>query len=189
MAVDDRKMGTAPPTDGDVWVFGYGSLMWRPGFSHCESHPALLRGYHRTFCVYSVRYRGTPDRPGLVVGLDCGGSCWGRAYRVAATDVKEVFAYLDSREMITGVYRRRLVPIGLPGRRVEAYAYIVNRGHRRYAAKLPLDEAADMIAVGRGAEGDNVVYLENTVAHMGQLGIHDGPLHVLLRLVRERRAE
>ena len=187
--IDDDTRGAATMANGDIWVFGYGSLMWRPGFTYRDAHPALLRGYHRAFCVYSVRYRGTPERPGLVVGLDRGGSCRGRAYRVAAADVGRVCAYLDGRELVTGVYRRRLVPITLPGGRVEAYAYIVDRGHRQYAPKLPLDEAADVIAAGRGAEGDNRDYLENTVAFLGELGVHDRQLHALLRRVRERSGE
>ncbi len=187
--IDDDTRGATTTANGDIWVFGYGSLMWRPGFAYRDAHPALLRGYHRSFCVYSVRYRGTPERPGLVVGLDRGGSCRGRAYRVAAADVGRVCAYLDGRELVTGVYRRRLVPITLPGGRVEAYAYIVDRGHRQYAAKLPLDEAADAIVAGRGGEGDNQVYLENTVASLGDLGVHDRQLDALLRRVRERSGE
>ncbi len=187
--IDDDTRGAATMANGDIWVFGYGSLMWRPGFTYRDAHPALLRGYHRAFCVYSVRYRGTPERPGLVVGLDRGGSCRGRAYRVPAADVGRVCAYLDSRELVTGVYRRRLVPVTLPGGRVEAYAYIVDRGHRQYAPKLPLGKAAEVIVAGRGAEGDNRTYLENTVAFLDEVGIRDGPLHELLHLVRQRRAD
>ena len=178
-AIDDAG-GTA-----DVWVFGYGSLMWRPGFPHLAVEPALLRGYHRAFCVYSVRYRGTPERPGLVTGLDRGGSCRGRAFRVAAADAGEARAYLDRRELVTGVYRRRTVPVELPGGRVMAWAYVVDTAHRQYAGKLPLAEAARVILRGRGASGDNRDYLENTVAHLDDLGISDGPAHELWRLVEK----
>src|SRR5262245_52232481 len=93
-----------PPPGEDFWVFAYGSLMWNRGFRYLESRPALVRGYHRAFCVYSVHYRGTPARPGLVLGLDRGGSCRGRAYKVAAVDGKSVTDYLHEREMITSIY-------------------------------------------------------------------------------------
>ena len=173
-------------TEGaDLWVFGYGSLMWRPGFDHDEVRPALLRGYHRAFCVYSVVYRGTPARPGLVLGLDRGGSCRGRAYRVAARHADRVIAYLDAREQVTAVYLRRRVTIEIgAARRVPAVTYVADRGHRQYAAKLPPRRAAEIILGGHGVAGDNPDYLENTVAHLDALGIMDGPLHELLELVR-----
>ncbi len=172
-------------TEGaQLWVFGYGSLMWRPGFAHEEIQPALLRGYHRAFCVYSVHYRGTSARPGLVLGLDRGGSCRGRAYRVAARDADEVIAYLDAREQVTSVYLRRRVTIEISGNRVPAVTYVADRAHRQYAAKLSLPRAAEIILKGRGIAGDNPDYLENTVAHLDELGIVDGPLHELLALVR-----
>ncbi len=177
----------ASATDGDIWVFGYGSLMWRPGFPYRVVESALLRGYHRAFCIYSVRYRGTPERPGLVVGLDRGGSCRGRAYRVAAADARAVLDYLNKRELVTGVYTRRVVPVGIRSGRVNAYTYVADRGHAQYVGKLSLERAAEIILAGRGASGDNRDYLENTVAHLDELGIPDGPLHTLLRLVNERR--
>lgn len=187
--IEQQSHPGAEPAPGDIWVFGYGSLMWRPGFPYRVVEPALLRGYHRAFCVYSVRYRGTPERPGLVVGLDRGGSCRARAFCVAAADADAVCDYLDARELVTGVYHRRLVPVELPGRRVMAHAYVADRAHRQYAGKLSLSEAAEVIVAGRGAEGDNRIYLENTVAQLDDLGLNDGPLHALLRLVRERRVE
>ena len=167
-----------------LWVFGYGSLMWRPGFAHEEVQPALLRGYHRAFCVYSVHHRGTRARPGLVLGLDRGGSCRGRAYRVAASDADDVIAYLDAREQVTAVYLRRRVTIEIAGARIPAVTYVADRAHRQYAAKLPLRRAAEIILKGHGIAGDNPDYLENTVAHLDELGINDGPLHELLALVR-----
>ncbi|MFQ5959201.1 MAG: gamma-glutamylcyclotransferase [Alphaproteobacteria bacterium] len=172
----------------DIWVFGYGSLMWRPEFPHRAAEPALIRGYHRAFCVRSVRYRGTRERPGLVLGLDRGGSCRGRAFRVAGPDAADVLAYLDEREMITRVYVRRIVPVELARGRVRAYTFVVDRAHEQYAGKLSFERAAEIILNGTGAAGDNVEYLENTVAHLDELGIADGPLHVLLRLVEARRA-
>ena len=91
---------TLPKRDAPFWVFAYGSLMWRPGFPHADSRPAVLHGYHRALCVYSTRYRGTPERPGLVLGLDRGGSCRGRVRRVSGEDAGHVRAYLTEREMV-----------------------------------------------------------------------------------------
>jgi cation transport protein ChaC len=169
---------------GPLWIFGYGSLMWRPGFAHDAAEPALLRGYHRAFCVYSVHHRGTPARAGLVLGLDRGGSCRGRAYRVAAHDAEPVIAYLDAREQVTAVYLRRRVTIEIGTARVAAITYVADRAHRQYAGKLVLRRAAEIILGGRGVSGANPEYLENTVAHLDELGINDGPLHELLALVR-----
>ena len=171
--------------DGDLWVFGYGSLMWNPGFPHLTSAPALLRGYHRAFCVYSVHHRGTPERPGLVLGLDHGGACRGRAFLVAAADIADVIAYLDEREMVTRVYRPRRVPIGMEGGRATAHAYIVDRGHAQYARGLSFEATLGIIAGGNGASGNNIDYLASTVAHLDELGIPSGPLHALLRALRD----
>ena len=172
-------------TAGDpLWIFGYGSLMWRPGFAHDAAEPALLRGYHRAFCVYSVHYRGTAARPGLVLGLDRGGSCRGRAFRVAAADAEAVIAYLDAREQVTAVYLRRRVTIEIGDTRTAAVTYVADRAHRQYAGKLPPRRAAEIILGGHGVAGDNPEYLEHTVAHLDELGIKDGPLHDLLTLVR-----
>lgn len=168
-----------------LWVFGYGSLMWRPGFAHEAAEPALLHGYHRAFCVYSVHYRGTPTRPGLVFGLDRGGSCRGLAYRVAAPGAEDVIAYLDAREQVTAVYLRRRVTIEIEGgERVSAITYVADRNHGQYAGKLSPMRAAEIILAGHGVAGPNPDYLENTVAHLDELGIKDGPLHELLGLVR-----
>jgi len=164
----------------DIWVFGYGSLMWRPGFPHREARPARLWGHHRALCVYSVHYRGTPERPGLVLGLDRGGSCVGRAFRVAAADADAVIAYLDGRELVTGVYRRRRLTLGLDGRRVGAIAYVADRDHPQYAGTLAPARAAAIVRAGCGTGGDNADYLARTVAHLDALGIADGPLHALL---------
>lgn len=173
-------------TEGDpLWVFGYGSLMWRPGFAHEAAEPARLRGYHRAFCIYSVHYRGTSTRPGLVLGLDRGGSCLGRAYLVAARDAEDVIAYLDKREQVTAVYLRRRVTIEIGGARVPALTYVADRAHSQYAGKLSLRRAAEIIRDGHGVAGGNPEYLENTVAHLDELGIADGPLHDLLALVRQ----
>ena len=126
-----------PPHDGrDLWIFAYGSLMWDPGFPFEEARPALLRGYHRSFCLYSHRYRGTPDKPGLVLGLDAGGACRGIAYRVTARNAQRVLAYLWRREMPMRVYACREVKVQLAGRSVLARAFVVRRDHPQYAPDL-----------------------------------------------------
>ncbi|SLN26404.1 gamma-glutamylcyclotransferase [Oceanibacterium hippocampi] len=168
----------------DLWVFGYGSLMWRPGFDHLGIEPALLRGYHRAFCVRSVVHRGTRARPGLVLGLDNGGACRGRAIRVAAPDREYVVDYLYRREMVTSVYRPRIVRVRLTARdeTVPALAFVVDRRHEQYCGKLALDEAAAVIAAASGRGGPNVEYLRSTITHLDELGIAEGPLHRILAL-------
>ena len=175
----------------DIWVFGYGSLMWRPGFAFAARHAALLRGYHRSFCVYSHHYRGTPDRPGLVLGLEPGGACLGVAFRVAAARADDTLAYLDAREIPHEVYRRRLVPVEVHGgrrRRVMAYTYVVRRDHVQYAGRLPVARAVELVLQGHGRSGPAHEYLENTVTHLEDMGLRDPRLHDLLVRVRERRA-
>lgn len=170
---------------GDIWIFGYGSLMWDPGFDYVERQPALLRGYHRAFCIVSHLYRGTPERPGLVLGLDRGGSCRGMAYRVAAEHAESVRAYLHEREMQHYVYVQKDVPVRLSQRTVLAQTHVADRRHERYCGKLGVEETARYIAQGEGNRGRNRDYLENTVRHLDELGIGDGPMHRLRDRVRE----
>jgi cation transport protein ChaC len=167
--------------DGHLYVFAYGSLIWRPGFAHAAAHPALLRGYHRRFCLWSHRYRGTPERPGLVLGLDRGGACRGLAFRVPGREAAGVLAYLDDREIPDGaeqVYHRRLVPVRLldDGRMVRAVAYVANRGCRLYAGRLAPERAAAAIAAGHGQMGPNRDYLLNTLRHLCEMGVRDDAL-------------
>lgn len=170
-------------TAEDLWVFGYGSIMWRPGFDFEEVLPARLYGYHRAFCVYSWHHRGTREQPGLVLGLDDGGSCIGRAYRVDNRQAEGVIAYLDAREMVTSVYVPIKHPVHTEHGRLIARCYIVDKAHDQYAGKLPFDEQARIVAQGRGASGINVDYLRSTVAHLDELGITDGPLHDVWELL------
>jgi glutathione-specific gamma-glutamylcyclotransferase len=180
----------AVPTDcphlagGDLWVFGYGSLMWNPGFEYVRAAPALLRGYHRSFCVYSHGYRGTPEAPGLVLGLDRGGSCRGMAFLVAAQCVAEVVANLWAREMNRRVYRPRLVPVEVRAQRVAALTFLADPRHQAYAGRLPAEVVARHIAHSQGARGTNVDYLANTLAHLDGLGIRERRLHALLLAVK-----
>src|SRR4051812_37112976 len=144
------------PGAGDLWVFGYGSLMWRPGFSFIEPRHAHLHGYHRALCVFSHVHRGTPERPGLVLGLDRGGRCHGVAFRVASEEAAETIAYLRAREQVTGVYLERRLAVRLAGgEKVEALAYVVDKGHAQYAGRLPEAELLRLRGGGGGTSRAN----------------------------------
>jgi len=172
-----------------MWVFGYGSLMWHPDFPHIETVPALLRGYHRALCVYSTRYRGTAEKPGLVLGLDRGGACRGRAFRVAAADSEAVRDYLWEREMNGYAYRPRWLPVRIPERTVTALAFVVDRERSAdYAGRLDDESLIERVLGGHGHRGSSLQYLESTVCHLDDLGIREGELHRLLRLARQRAA-
>ena len=175
---------TAP---GDIWIFGYGSLRWDPGFAYEEVQPALVRGWHRAFCVISHHYRGTKERPGLVLGLARGGACRGRAFRVAGARAQPTLDYLHEREMVHYVYVFREVPATLAdGRRVVAKTYVADTAHERFCGRLPLEETAAMIANARGISGSNLEYLENTIRHLDELGIRESSLHRVLDAVRRK---
>jgi cation transport protein ChaC len=169
------------PPGEDFWVFGYGSLMWHPGFPHVEVRPARLRGLHRSFCVYSHRYRGTPQLPGLVLGLDRGGSCHGMVFRVPAAEGEEVLDYLYEREMVTGVYRPAWRKAETGEGPVSAMTFVVDRDHRQYAGRLAHDDVVALILQGRGHRGPCMEYLENTVHHLRALGLSDRALERLLK--------
>lgn len=165
----------------DFWVFGYGSLMWRPEFAHIETRDATLYGAHRSLCVISHVHRGTPDRPGLVLGLDRGGACRGIAFRVAAARRDEVLAYLREREQATMVYQEcwRTVRLAPGGKSVSALCYLVDRSHVQYAGVLGIDEQLRLILQGVGRSGANPDYVENTLAHLRAAGIHDARLEAI----------
>ena len=163
----------------DLWVFGYGSLMWQPGFRFVEQSAAVLRGAHRALCIYSWVHRGTRERPGLVLGLDRGGSCRGVAYRVAAADRDPVVHYLRERELVTDDYREVERTIVLPSGPVTALAYVVDRRHTQYAGVLPRDELLRLVRDSSGRSGTNADYVTNTVAHMRAVGIRDATLEWL----------
>jgi cation transport protein ChaC len=169
-----------------AWVFGYGSLMWRPNFPHTESRTALLRGYHRALCIYSTQYRGTYERPGLVAGLDRGGSCRGRAFHVAAADWKDVEAYLWEREMTDRVYRPVWHRVETPAGPVAAYTFVADRTHVKYTGRLSNEQALDLVMQGCGKRGSCLEYLKNTVEHLNEMGIRTGQLHEVLDLARRR---
>ncbi len=173
---------TIEQSGGDLWVFAYGSLMWRPGFDFLERRPARLIGAHRALCVYSFVHRGTPEKPGLVLGLDRGGNCRGIAYRVAAERRPATIAYLREREQVTMVYREahRAVWLGDdPNERVTALCYMVDRGHEQYAGRLTLDQQLHYVRQGHGRSGVNREYVLDTVKEIERQGYRDGPLHLL----------
>ena len=158
----------------EFWVFGYGSLMWNPGFPYEERVLARLGGYRRSLCVRSYVHRGTEERPGLVLGLDRGGSCKGVAFRVLPTDWQSTVEYLRERELVTSVYLERQVRTSLAdGRTVRALTYVIDRAHPQYAGAVTVDEAARVVESAVGRSGPNPVYVANTVAHMRELGIRD----------------
>ncbi len=167
---------------GDLWVFGYGSLMWRPGFDVLERVHARLVGLHRALCVYSFVHRGTPERPGLVLGLDRGGMCRGVAFRVAAAARVETVAYLRAREQVTTVYReamRRIVLEDETRRQVMALCYVVDRGHVQYAGQLSPAEQLHYVRHGHGRSGANRDYVLETVRALEALGYRETDLHLL----------
>lgn len=167
----------------DAWIFGYGSLLWDPGFEFEEVVPATLFGYHRGFCIYSHYYRGTPECPGLVLGLDRGGSCRGRAFRVAATAARDILGRLWDREMVYRVYLPRLLTVHSGDRRIPCRTFVANPRHEQYAGRPAVEAAAAMILAANGRSGANRDYLDNTVRHLDELGLRDGALHRLQRLV------
>lgn len=170
-------------SQNDLWVFGYGSLMWNPGFDHVERVEATLNGYHRALCIYSVHHRGTPERPGLVLGLDRGGSCRGIAFRVEAKKRNAVITYLREREQVTSVYletshRLRLID----GRLVDGVAYTADRKHAQYAQKLPHEKLVELIKRSEGASGKNPDYVRATAKKLVDIGIHD---RTLMRIISD----
>jgi cation transport protein ChaC len=167
----------------DFWVFGYGSLMWQPGFPHCEAVPALLRGYHRSFCVYSHHYRGTPQQPGLVLGLAPGGSCRGLAFRVPAEEKTTVRDYLDERELVTYAYLPKMLCVEIAAGVVHAYTFIADPEHRQFAGDLGIERSAEIIMEARGVAGLNRDYLINTVRRLETMGYADERLHPLLQRI------
>jgi glutathione-specific gamma-glutamylcyclotransferase len=173
-----------PEPGKDFFVFAYGSLMWRPDFPFVEILPATLYGYHRAFCITSTHYRGTTDQPGLVLGLDRGGMCIGRLYRIGPTDAAQVAEYLHQRELITGCYVPKHVTLRLQGgSKAEGLTYVADRSHYQYAGKVPDAKIAEVIRHATGVMGSNRDYLCNTVQHLAEMGIADTSLHRILKLV------
>jgi len=173
---------------GDLWVFGYGSLMWRPGFEFIEQVPARLIGEHRALCVYSFVHRGTPEKPGLVLGLDRGGACRGIAFRIPEQRREETIDYLRAREQVTSVYREVVRSVWLENdarQRVSALTYVVDRGHVQYAGRLSLHEQLSHVRQGHGQSGANRDYVTSTVKAIEAQGFRDAQLHRLAMMLHD----
>jgi glutathione-specific gamma-glutamylcyclotransferase len=169
-------------SDDDFWVFAYGSLMWRPGFEFIESALAFVQGYHRSLCVFSHVHRGTPEQPGLVLGLDRGGCCQGIAFRVAGARRAPTLDYLRERELVTSVYKEKTLTVEFAeGASATAVAYVADRTHPQYAGRLPLEEVTRLVSTARGASGDNPAYVRNTYEHLLRMGLHDEELAAVTR--------
>lgn len=174
-------------TGRQMWVFGYGSLIWNPDFPVAERVLALLEGYHRSFCMTSIHHRGTEADPGLVLALDAvpGAACEGVAFRVAPGAEEDTLAALRERELISSAYVEREVPLSLTdGRQVSALAYVIERDHEQYCGGMPLETQARIIARAEGGRGPNTEYLFNTADHLAELGIADAELAWLAERVR-----
>src|SRR5258708_23560244 len=184
-----KTLSQPDSSKADLWVFGYGSLMWRPDFEFIEQVPARLIGEHRALCVYSFDHRGTPEKPGLVLGLDRGGACRGVAFRVAAGRRTETIDYLRGREQTTNVYREVVRSVWLENQarqRVSALAYVVDRGHVQYAGRLSLTEQLRYVQQGHGRSGNNRDYVLSTVRSIEAQGFRDEQLHQLASMLHAR---
>jgi cation transport protein ChaC len=194
MSGTENRFGAAAAGDADnvltvsFWVFGYGSLMWNPGFPFEERRHAVLPGFHRRFCIRSTIYRGTPEQPGLVLGVDAGGECHGMAFRVEASRRDEVLRYLYERELPTKVYTPTWVSVVINGEPTDALTFVVKRDHRQFTC-VSEDEMAAIIASSAGANGSNFEYLENTVHALHELGVPDHELDILHQRVCTLRRE
>ncbi len=166
-------MMKARPKGAGWWVFAYGSLLWNPLFPFAEARPAILRGLHRRFCLRSLASRGTPDLPGLVLGLDRGGACTGVAYRLPAPVAMDELHLLWRREMVVGAYRPRWVRVRSGEREIHALTFAVRHAHPQYAGRLSLEEEARIIAGAKGAFGSSLDYLERTRVALVTHGIID----------------
>jgi cation transport protein ChaC len=175
----------AAGVDGSLWVFAYGSLMWRPGFAYARRCKALLRGWRRSLCVFSHVYRGSPERPGLVLGLDRGGACPGVAFEVDPALSEATVRYLREREQATAVYLERIAPVTLEsGDRVLALTYVADRLHRQYAGRLDREAMLEIVRAGQGQSGDNAAYILETNDHLQALGMRDRDLEWLSARLR-----
>ncbi|PZX47953.1 cation transport protein ChaC [Roseinatronobacter thiooxidans] len=174
-----------------IWVFGYGSLIWEPGFAFASRQIARLDGYKRSFCMRSIHHRGTVAQPGLVLALDEGqGACEGVAFEIPARIAEESLEYLRARELISAAYLEACAPVHLrDGRQVQAVTYVIDRAHDQYCAGLSLEDQAQIIAGAVGGRGPNSEYLFNTAAHLAELGLRDEQLDWLAARVRALRGQ
>lgn len=185
----DRETQMIANAGGDLWVFGYGSLLWNPGFAVAEIRPARLHGWRRSFCMSSIHHRGTPENPGLVLALDAaeGAHCDGLGLRVAARDAAATIAYLRERELISSAYLEARVTVAFHACGTvqgDVLTYVIDPGHVQYRGDLDLEAQARIIAAATGGRGPNDEYLYNTAAHLADLGLADADLDWLAVRVR-----
>lgn len=188
----DRRLEealAARPERGDVWLFAYGSLIWNPMVEVQERRPVRIFGYHRRFCLETRIGRGTPERPGLMLGLDRGGSCQGVALRIAARHAREELAIVFHRELVTGAYRARWLRAHGPHGPLTVLAFVIDRHHERYVRALPHGRLVEILATARGPLGSAAAYLHDTTVHLRAFGIRDPSLERLCREVATRRRE
>jgi cation transport protein ChaC len=165
----------------DFYVFGYGSLIWNPAFEYIEKRAALLRGWHRRFCLKMVLGRGTPETPGLMLALDHGGACKGVAFLVEPAKIRQELGVLWLREMFGGGYNARWVNLETAQGKIRAVTFVINRKHPRYMPELNVEQTAALIATGCGYLGSCREYLENTISHLTALGLRDSGLERIAR--------
>jgi cation transport protein ChaC len=182
-------LAPAGTLDGDVWVFGYGSLVWNPAFEFAEKRRGRIYGFHRAYCIWTHLGRGTPDNPGLMLALDRGGSCCGAGFRIESDKLEEELSILWSREMAMNSYIPAWVTVHTEAGPVNGLTFTIDRNHERYVGRLPPDIVAGHLATAEGYLGTSAEYLENTVAHLEELGIRDASLLDLHRRVKLLRAK
>ncbi len=174
------------PDGGDIWLFAYGSLIWNPTIKIKETRLGHLRGYHRRFCMKTVLGRGTPEKPGLMLALDHGGSCHGIAYRIDRAIAEEELKLIWDREMISNAYVARVLPMKSADGPIQAITFTINRRAEQYVGKLDHDHVANLIAQSQGPLGGCAEYLFQTLTKMTELDIRDSHLQHLAELVRKR---
>jgi len=190
---DEERIGSLratlerAPVKGDVWVFGYGSLIWNPAFHFVEKRTARIHGYHRRFCLWTQLGRGSAENPGLMLGLEKGGACRGVIFRIAEEAVQTELDILWRREMFTGAYCPTWVSARSGGDTIAAITFVINRNNGRYAGRLPDDKVARHIATAAGPMGPCCDYLFETVRHLAELGIRDRHLEAMAGKVRAQR--
>ena len=176
------------PLPDPLWVFAYGSLMWKPGFEYADRQRARVSGFHRCFCMRSIHHRGTEEEPGLVLALDPDpdGRCEGVAFRIEKADAQQTVAYLRERELISSAYQEAVAEITLAnGSTAPSLAYVMDQSHVQYCGRLSLSEQAEIIARAKGGMGRNSDYLFSTVEHLQQMGCPDPDLSDLAQAVRD----
>lgn len=173
-------------TKQDIWVFGYGSLIWKPEFDFVEQRPALLPGHHRALCLWSRINRGTPELPGLVFGLEAGGECHGMAFRVAAEAVSPIFETLWRREMATGAYHPSWMDCQTPQGSVKALAFVIDQAGPAYVPEPPEDALIEIVTRASGIYGSCLEYVTQTADALEAVGIHDARLTALVTRLKDR---